>query len=127
MLQEAKIYFDELFKNNWCETKIHYAGEEFDNTDLDQWINISLEPVRNNNMSVSGGIEYNFTLYVVCWGETDTAVMGLGDKISTFVKTNVASTYTANGYEIVDREWQNSNHVFMVMAFRFKTYGGECS
>ena len=126
MLKEAKIYFDQTFKDEWCGTKIHYAGEEFDNTGLESWINISLEPVSNRG-SVSGSNEYNFTFYVICWGDTEIDVMELGDDVAGFVKTNIVSSYMNNGYEIVDREWDRSNYVFMVMAFRFKTYSGDCA
>ena len=127
MLKETKFYFENLFATLWTNTPIHYAGQEFDATGIQRWINPTVTPVRNTFNGLGQRKLFEFNLYIPCWAENDVESMQLADEIALFVKDNVdGSLYHSNGYDVIDHGWQDSNQVFTVLSFRFKSFDGQC-
>lgn len=121
-LKSTKYYLESLFSQNWSETPIHFAGEEFDGKSIDKWINIFYSPL----LSRSGGLsESSYTIgnfYVICWANTDVDVMSMGDNAVSFMNTNIdKSYYKLKNFEIADHGWNESNKVFLVLTFSIET------
>lgn len=126
MLKETKKYFEDLFNDNWTATPIHFGGQEFNAENIPQWINPTVQPLRNTATGINGSMMYSFFVYVVCWAETDVDCMDLADSVAGFMSANIGDDYSTVGYNIIDHGWQDSNSVFTVMSFECKTYGGDC-
>ena len=124
---QTKMYLEELFQELWCETPIHFVGEEFDSNDIDKWINPYYE-ASYSTLSGYGGLTVNSgNLYVACWGKVELDSLMLSDRVIDFMNTNIdKSIYRVLRFEISDKGWMESNDVFTVVSFSIETLNGTC-
>ena len=120
LFKETKLYIDNLFKDEWCETKIHYGGEEFNHKeeDVTKWVNPFYQPMSGRINDYCGTTLNQGNLHVVCWADTDVDALGLADNIIAFINTNIDTTlYHVRNFEIGDHGWNESNQVYIIVTF----------
>ncbi len=126
--QAAKFYFEDMFKNVWTTTPIHFAGQEFSGEGISKWVNPVYSPRNMTNAGISNTVNKNFgVVYVACWADNDVDAMGLGDLVVDFMKSQVNSQYRIQAINVDDHGWQSSNKVYMILSFSIEYLGGECS
>jgi len=128
-MKETKFYFEDMFLKEWCDTPVHFVGQDFDASAHAKWVNPVYKPLRSTSNGISGesSIELG-QLYIVCWADVDVEVMELADDIITFIHANLDKlAYQARGYEIIDHGWDDTNKVFVVLSFTFEHFAGSCS
>jgi hypothetical protein len=125
-LRATKLYFEKLFADNWTQTPIHFAGQEFRPSSEGEWVNVVYTPLSGRPLSlskepaISTGI-----LTVICWAESDANAMALADDIIAFVSLN-AGAYKMNNYEVTDHVWHDANQVYLYLTFTVESYDGQC-
>ncbi len=123
----GKFYFDKMFVDNWTLTPVHYAGEEFDGTGKDRWVNPSYKPTSRGSASLSKDVKrVEANLFVPCWGETDVEVMELLDEVIDFVEAHTKSPYTILNTSVIDHGWHDTNKVFGILMFSIEGIIGDC-
>lgn len=127
-LRETKFYFENIFSTLWLETPVHYAGQDFDGAKHDAWVNPVYTPSHSipNGISTTSNVQVG-RLYIVCWAEEDVSVMDLVDVAVDFINTKVdKQLFRHRGYDVIDRGWDDSDKVFVVLAFTFEQLTGIC-
>lgn len=118
LFAETKIYFDQMFHDNWCDCQIHYSGEEFNSDGLEKWINIHYMPTFGTTTDLCDSTANYGNLHVVAWGEVYLDAMALSDEIIAFVDTNIDKTlYRVRRFEVSDHGYNESNQAFVVTTF----------
>ena len=127
--QNNKIYFEKTFFDNWSETPIQPAGEDWSAKTIDRWINPFYSPSYGSINDISNGsTKLNGTLSVVCWAKKDFDVMELGDILIDFISFNIdPKLFKINNFEVVDHAWNESNMVFLYIVFNIESYEGICN
>ena len=128
-LQATKKYFEDMFSSYWTNTDIHFAGQEFDGSKRNSWINPIYKPLRNtsNGVSSTTSIEMG-QLYIVCWADTDNEVMGLAASVIEFIDVNVETPlFRSRGHDMIDHGWDDSNKVFVMLSFTSSISSGAFS
>lgn len=118
LFKETKLYIDTLFKDEWCETPIHYAGEEFDSANIDKWVNPFYQPTYGSHVDMCSTTLIVGNLFVGCWATTDVDALELADDIIAFINTNIDSAlYRVRRFEVADHNWNESNQVYVLITF----------
>ncbi len=126
MFRETKLFFESLFSDDWAQTPIHFAGQEFKADGIPQWVNVVYTPLTGRPQGVSRDTSTSLGLLsVICWAENDADVMSLADDVVAFINGNTGK-YKVNNYEITDHSWQDSNQVYMYLTFNIEAYDGVC-
>ena len=127
-LRENKFYFEQKFFSKWNNTLIHYAGQEFKQDGLEEWINPVYQPRSLRPSGMSPTAEMRGSLDVVCWAKNDTKAMELADTLITFIHDNVErDKFELNGYQIQDHAWDNSGLTYIYITFDIVSYDIRCS
>ncbi len=125
--QAAKFYFEDMFKNVWTTTPIHFAGQEFSGEGISKWVNPVYSPRSMTHSGLSLTANYNYgSLYVACWADTDVDAMALGDEIVDFIKNTTDPFFKVKNINVDDHGWQSSNKVYMILSFTIEYYVGNC-
>lgn len=124
--RETKEYFEKLLQDNWCDTPIHFVGQEFDQDGTQRWINPFYTPTYGENRGFGNRVSNFGTLYIACWAENDLEAIALSDSVIEFMNANVTAPYIISTYSIEDHGWHKANKVFVTVAFSIETIGGTC-
>jgi len=127
-LRETKLYFENVFYTNWNDTPVHYAGQEFDGSGYDAWVNPVYKPLRSTANGISNTTNISMgVLYIPCWHTTDAGAMELADTMVEFIDANIdKKLFRHRGYDVIDHGWDESNKVFVVLSFTFEQFDGTC-
>lgn len=124
LFAETKIYFDQMFSDNWCDSEIHYAGEEFNSDGLNKWINIFYQPAFGASTDLCESTLNNGNLHVVVWAEVYLDAMELSDDVISFVDTYIdKNLYRVRRFEISDHGFNESNNAFIIVTFSIEAIG----
>jgi len=116
--KDTKFYFEDMFQTLWFETPIHYAGQEFDGSDIQHWVNPFYQPTYGSNTDLCSTTLNSGNLHVACWGDSDIEAMDLADNIVSFIMENTDKTkYRIKRFEMSDHGWNDSNKVYVVITF----------
>lgn len=115
--KETKIYFDDLFQTNWAGTEIHYAGEEFNGANLEEWVNPVYMPSMGYHTDLCGTTMNTGVLHVACWSDTHLGSLELSDTVVDFIRANVDSKYyRVRRFQVADSGW-NGKKAFILLSF----------
>ena len=124
-LRSTKLFFENIFFNDWAETPIHYAGQEFDSDGIPQWINLYYMP-RSTGTPGFGSNKSEGYLNVICWATNEADSMELADKVIEFATTkNEPNIYIIKNVTIDDHGWVDANSVFTFVSFYIESYDTE--
>ena len=127
-LRDNKLYFEQKFFDNWTDTLIHYAWQEFTTAGIDEWINPIYQPRSMRPIGISATGEMRGALDIVCWAKNDAKAMELTDKVIQFVHDNVErDKFEINGYQIQDHNWDDSGLTYIYITFDIVSYNIRCS
>ena len=113
-----KCQFENRFKNDWADTPIHWAGQEFDVKGIDERINPYFVPTSTRKTGIADGSTLQRGLFnVVCWAKNDADVFTLADKVNIFMKD---CQYNITFSEMADHGWSDSNYVYALMLYEIE-------
>ena len=125
--KKAKFDFEKMFQDNWFDTPVHYAGQEFKADGIPRWVNPFYAPSSTYNRSIT---KDNFIRYgmlnVVCWAENDVEVFGLADDVTAMIQREISKDYSIRSFEMADHGWNESNSAFALLLFQVEYYESPC-
>ena len=124
-LKGTKYYFEKLFQDEWTNTPIHFAGQEFDSTGRDTWVNPRFVPQGGSLNSFGMRTKLYGAVDVVCWAKNDVEVFDLVDNVVEFMSAH-GKDYAIHKFEVNDHGWDDSNMVYVYLTFNLTYYEGEC-
>ena len=125
-LRESKEYFEYIFFNNWTQSPIHYAGEEFKNKGLKTWVNPMYHAGRGK-LTLGGSVKNTGVLNVICWADTDAEALEVADDVIAMILSKVdTNLFSISKYEIPDEGWDDSNRNYVFVSFDMTHYAGTC-
>jgi len=125
--KEIKFYFEGMFSSKWTKTNVHYGGQDFDATGIDEWVNPTYSPENSRKLSLSDGVDViNGVLYIPCWSTNDVKVMALSDEVTKFIEDNIEYPHTVTRVNVIDHGWEKSNKAFVILAISIKSQFRNC-
>ena len=125
--KETKVAIEKMFYDNWYDTPIHYAGVEFDATDIDKWVNPVYEPDSILNTSMSGtSIVSTGAMYIVCWASNQFDAFELADTVTTMIGSNMPDDISTIRSSMIDQGFDPSGKAFVVIRYNIKSYIAVC-